>query len=207
MMPFNAERFVTGSRQRMMLESIKDISAAPVVAQPIKLYDLMYEYNSKTLPRPLGGSGSGMNGGSGSGMGSGSGINGDLMGGRLVSGSNGANGLDSNLLSKVSPKSLLSGLGGSQAYPLPLPELKTKITKLLTEVTEEIVNSEKAGTSEEANKSNINMKLVSVVRGLSMLDKPQHFEELWTQLEQSASAEPKKNCDEKLLHRHRRNGR
>jgi hypothetical protein len=192
MMPFNAERFVTGSRQRMMLKSIKDISAAPVVAQPIKLYDLMYEYNSKTLPRPLGGSGSGMNGGSGSGMGSGSGINGDLMAGRLVSGSNGANGLDSNLLSKVSPKSLLSGLGGSQAYPLPLPELKTKITKLLSEVTEEIVNSEKAGTSEEENKSNINMKLVSVVRGLSMLDKPQHFEELWTQLEQSCSTEPKK---------------
>ena len=52
-----------------------------------------------------------------------------------------------------------------------MESLSTQIKQLLTAVSEEIINADQASTSEETNRSNINLKLMSAVRGFSMLNK------------------------------------
>ena len=45
MMGFNSERFVSGTRQLLMLRKIQQAQTSPVVPQPIKLYNLRHVDN------------------------------------------------------------------------------------------------------------------------------------------------------------------
>ena len=174
MMRFNTERFMTGTKQILMLRKVETAQNFPSVSQPMKLFDLMYEYDTKVA------SFQGSNGGNSNGMGS------ELESGRL---SKGANGLEGNILAKASPKASLSGLSGGQSSGLSMGEVTLQIKKLLKEVTKNIMQSEKSGMTEEANKSNINLELLSIARGFSMVDRAQTIKQLWEEVDRASPSE------------------
>ena len=161
MMGFNSERFVSGTRQLLMLRKIQQEQNSPVVPQPIKLYNLMYEHYKFQAPLPTGQFGGGSYGG--------------------------ANGMTGEFLAKISPRGGMNG--GVENSSMSVDQTIVQIKKLLKEVVEAILESEKSGYSEEANKSNINLKLMSVVRGFWRVQYSRQLTQVLEEMERAAPSQ------------------
>jgi hypothetical protein len=132
LMGFQTEKFVTGSKQKLILRRVAAATIIPTVAQPMKLHTLMYEHEANTLWQQGSGSGSG-------------------------------NGM------------VASGQANGAAQ-------KEVMKKLFREVVAEIVQSEQSGITEEKNKSNINLKVLSLARGFAMHKTAQEIVQLFQEV-------------------------
>ena len=164
LMGFNTDNIVTGTKQVLMIRNIEDSGSVPLISHPMKLHDLMFEYDAKMNTFHTARSGNGFDEG--------------LKIGRI---GNSGNGLESEILSRIRPKDHLSAPYGNRSSRSSMDK-NYQVKKLLTEVTEEIIKSEKSRVTEDANKPNINLKLLSAARGFSMYARPQEIKQLWDEV-------------------------
>ena len=167
LMGYNTERFVTGTKQVLMLQSIKDATSFPNVSHPMKLFDLMHEYDTKILPPFSNGNRFSVN----------------LKNGRL----NNAAEIVSELLpnkifSKVNPRAVMLDFDGLNSSSTNLLEIIKQIKTLLKEATAELMQNEKLERSRKNNQENLNMRLLGITRGFSTFNDRRQFVQLWNNL-------------------------